>query len=92
MKAGEIPAVMKKGIPRDSFFICAMTVEILPASELPMAVLLLTSGSNHCRFISSFFNFFTAFFSFIVLAGSFLTAFLLSCALLMNVSEKWCDE
>jgi hypothetical protein len=28
MKAGEIPAVMKKGIPRDSFFICAMALEI----------------------------------------------------------------
>jgi hypothetical protein len=38
---------------------------------------------NHWRFFSSFLTFLSAFFSFIVLAGSFLTAFFVSWLLLM---------
>jgi hypothetical protein len=40
-------------------------------------------GAPYCRLLASFFTFFASFFSLGLFAGSFFTAFLLSCALLM---------
>jgi hypothetical protein len=78
--------ISKKGILRDSFFICTVMLQFRRENTLFHQSF--SIEQNYRRFISSFFNFFTAFFSFIVLAGSFLIAFLLSCALLISISER----